>query len=739
MEGFALGANVSFVGQNAARLFSGLFEVALAKRWSRVAKIALELAKMVQQRQWKSMTPLRQFNEMPVQLIRALERRDFPFARMFELNQQELGELVRAPKYAHLLHSFLAKFPRVSFESSILPLSAGMARLELTINYLWEISRGESELFWLFVQDVDGDQLLWYDLIAINEQEMRHNKSRSIIVTLPLFDPVHPNPNYHISVLSDRWLGSETTQPVRFDSMIVPDKFTPPTELLDLEPILASEIFPSHFYPDQSEQLNVFSGCAFDRLNPIQSQLVHFLNKSASLEQENVFIGAPAGSGKTLLVEFLIFRSMQSNRDGKIVYVAPSAHQFKFLQQDWIRKFECNIAILTNDQSVNLEMLQDNTIVLCTVRVWERVSRKWRARQRLFQQVSLLICDDLHQLGSSIGPCYEAMLTRTKLMNLSGITKQQLMFLSCPLANYQDFSEWMGCTARFNFSPVAQRAPLKVLPIPTGIGNHTDQLLWMCRATWKSLLLSKDTNALVIVPDTKMLTVAAEEYLMLGCKETSNELDTEELKKKIQVFSVDPLLQSCILDGRFAFLHESLTFQAEILDLFTKKHVKLLLITKEAIHLLPPPIRCSQLFNLGNEQYNCREHSPIDYSLVDLLKISGKYQQSATFYCQRNRMQFYEKILFEPVPIESHLHLMTRDVLLGEICSTKSITNKQEAIEYFSCTFLGQRLPHNPSYYGIQDSFEPGMLSEYFSGFVETTLSDLEQHQHISILKIWNL
>ena len=38
---------------------------------------------------------------------------------------------------------------------------------------------------------------------------------------------------------------------------------------------------------------------------------------------DNIFIGAPTGSGKTVCAEFAILRMFSANPDGKCVYVTP--------------------------------------------------------------------------------------------------------------------------------------------------------------------------------------------------------------------------------------------------------------------------------------------------------------------------------------------------------------------------------------------------------------------------------
>lgn len=43
-------------------------------------------------------------------------------------------------------------------------------------------------------------------------------------------------------VVSDKWLGCEAVLPVSFRHLILPEKFSPPTELLDLQPLPVSAL-----------------------------------------------------------------------------------------------------------------------------------------------------------------------------------------------------------------------------------------------------------------------------------------------------------------------------------------------------------------------------------------------------------------------------------------------------------------------------------------------------------------
>jgi pre-mRNA-splicing helicase BRR2 len=80
---------------------------------------------------------------------------------------------------------------------------------------------------------------------------------------VPVFDPLPPL--YFIRIVSDRWLGSETVLPVSFRHLILPEKYPPPTELLDLQPLPISALNNPQF-----EEIFTKRGIRF--FNPIQTQ-----------------------------------------------------------------------------------------------------------------------------------------------------------------------------------------------------------------------------------------------------------------------------------------------------------------------------------------------------------------------------------------------------------------------------------------------------------------------------------
>ena len=64
--------------------------------------------------------------------------------------------------------------------------------------------------------------------------------------------------------MSDRWIGSETQLPVSFRHLILPEKFPPPTELLDLQPLPVTALRTASYESLYSDKFPFF--------NPIQTQ-----------------------------------------------------------------------------------------------------------------------------------------------------------------------------------------------------------------------------------------------------------------------------------------------------------------------------------------------------------------------------------------------------------------------------------------------------------------------------------
>jgi pre-mRNA-splicing helicase BRR2 len=61
---------------------------------------------------WASQTPLRQFRNIPADILVRLEKKDLAWERYYDLSSQELGEAIRMPKMGKTLHKLIHQFPR---------------------------------------------------------------------------------------------------------------------------------------------------------------------------------------------------------------------------------------------------------------------------------------------------------------------------------------------------------------------------------------------------------------------------------------------------------------------------------------------------------------------------------------------------------------------------------------------------------------------------------------------------
>lgn len=310
LDGFALVADMTYIQQSACRLMRALFEIALKRGWAALACKTLHVCKMIERRTWGSQSPLRQFSTLPEVIIRKLEKNsDIGWDRYYDLKPQDLGEIVKIPKMGKTLHKYVHMFPKVELSASVLPITRSLLRIDLTISpdFQFDVQVHDSALlFWVLVEDVDGEKILHHEPFILKA----HCASEEHVVnfTVPMTDPLPPQ--YFIKVISDRWLHSEAVLPVSFRHLILPQKYPPPTELLDLQPLPVSALRnPAH---------ERFYSQSFKHFNPIQTQTFSALYES----DDNVLICAPGGSGKTICAEFAMLRLFNNNPDAKCVYIA---------------------------------------------------------------------------------------------------------------------------------------------------------------------------------------------------------------------------------------------------------------------------------------------------------------------------------------------------------------------------------------------------------------------------------
>ncbi|KAL9692122.1 hypothetical protein quinque_016448, partial [Culex quinquefasciatus] len=233
-----------------------------------------------------------------------------------------------------------------------------------------------------------------------------------------------------LRIVSDRWIGAETQLPVSFRHLILPEKNLPPT-----------------------------AGAANQCFNPIQTQDFNAVYNS----EDNVFVGAPTGSGKTTIAEFAVLRMLQQNPHGRVIYLVSRDALAELIFMDWHQKFGqnlgCKVVKLTGETGTDLKLIAKGQIIVTTADKWDILSRRWKQRKNV-QNIQLFIVDELQLIGGEEGPVLEVVCSRMR--HISSQIEKQIRIIA--LSDARDVAQWLGCNANatFNFHPSVRPIPLEL-------------------------------------------------------------------------------------------------------------------------------------------------------------------------------------------------------------------------------------------------------------------------------------
>ncbi|GLV40316.1 Brr2 U5 snRNP complex subunit [Carabus blaptoides fortunei] len=732
LEGFALMSDMVFVTQSAARLMRAIFEIVLHRGWAQLADKALSLCKMIDRRMWQSMSPLRQFRKMPEEIVKKIEKKNFPWERLYDLGPNEIGELIRVPKLGKTIHKYVHQFPKLELSTHIQPITRSTLRVELTItpDFQWdEKLHGASEAFWILVEDVDSEVILHHEFFLLKAKYAADEHLIKFFV--PVFEPLPPQ--YFLRIVSDRWIGAETQLPVSFRHLILPEKNVPPTELLDLQPLPVTALRNSKFESLYTDK--------FPQFNPIQTQVFNAVYNS----DDNVFIGAPTGSGKTTIAEFAVLRLFSQNADGRCVYLVPQEALAELVFADWHNKFGQllgkKVVLLTGETGTDLKLLAKGQVVISTAEKWDVLSRRWKQRKNV-QNVQLFMVDELQLIGGEDGPVLEVVCSRMRYIS-SQIEKQiRIIALSASLTDARDVAQWLGCNANatFNFHPSVRPVPLELHVQGINITHNLSRLIAMSKPVYNSIIrYSPHKPVIVFVPTRKQARLTIDLLTYAAAEGQANRFfhaEEEDIKPFLDRMT-DKTLKETLSQG-VAYIHEGLTASDHRLveQLFDSGAVQVAVVTRDLCWGVN--ISAHLVIIMDTQFYNGKIHAYEDYPITDVLQMVGRANRpledddaKCVLMCQSSKKDFFKKFLNEPLPVESHLDHRLHDHFNAEVV-TKTIENKQDAVDYLTWTFLYRRLTQNPNYYNLQ-GVTHRHLSDHLSELVENTLHDLEQSKCISV------
>lgn len=172
-------------------------------------------------------------------------------------------------------------------------------------------------------------------------------------------------------------------------------------------------------------------------LNPVQISAV----KAGILNLENSFvIASPTASGKTLLAELLMIKSILE-KHCKAIYVVPlralATEKYERFKEKY-SQLGIKVAISTGDfDSTDMWLANYDLIILTS----EKADSLLRHRAEWMQQVGVAIIDEVHLLHDvGRGPTLEITITRLKKLNPEVL----FLFLSATIQNSDELAKWIS-------------------------------------------------------------------------------------------------------------------------------------------------------------------------------------------------------------------------------------------------------------------------------------------------------
>ncbi|KAK4337016.1 hypothetical protein RND71_044196 [Anisodus tanguticus] len=632
LENLALTADMVYVTQSASRLFRAMHEIVLHRGWAELADRVLNFCKVIDKRMWSSMSYLRQFKKIPEDVIRKLEKKNFPFEKLFDVGPIEIGELLRMPKLGKTIYKYVHQLPKLEISAHIQPITRSILKIDLKIipDFQWdEKVHGNSEGFWIIVEDIDQEQMLHHEYFLLKQKYVE--EEHLVKFCVPILDPLQPH--YFVRIVSDRWLTLETVLPISFRHLILPERYLPPTELLDLRPLLITAL--------DCKKFEEFYDFPF--FNPIQTQVFNALYQ----HDDNVCIGAPAGSGKTICAEFAIMRLFKKEEESsekknelksKCVYVTANEDLVKNVFQDWNVKFGklgIKVSSLTGESLIDIKLLIKSNIIISTPEQWDILSRRWKQRAAI-QNVNLFIIDELQLINEENGHKIEIICSRMRYISYQIEKQIRIVALFSSLANAKDIAQWLGCNPRniFNFHPNVRPVKLDLHIRDFNQSHNASRLAAMAKPAYQTVLqYSQEKPTIIFVPTRKLTSKLALEFFVFASADGEKNRFLDCSLDKISDFLdriKDQALKESLAHG-IGYLHEALAAM-ELCQMITQAVWKKDSYLRQIPHFTHEMIRRCQ--EKGVESvFDIMELEDDDRN--DLLRLDDKKLADVARYCNR--------------------------------------------------------------------------------------------------------
>ncbi|KAF5297298.1 hypothetical protein FQA39_LY12137 [Lamprigera yunnana] len=737
IKSISLASDMEFINQSAARIARALFDIAIHQNQATFAGRCLTVAQAFEKQMWPFQSPVRQFPDIPITVIEHIENHNITIEDLREIDNKDFGYLIRNHKVKKQLKHFVDSFPLLSVESTLHPITRGVIRVKLFITpmFVWndKIHGKACENFWLWVEDPDTNVIYHSESLAITKAVCMKVETLELVLTLPLIEP-RPS-QYLVRICSDRWMHATHQHSLSFKDLFIPSSYTPHTELLELRPLSIEAL-------DNPVYQSLYN---FSHFNPVQTQIFHALYH----RDENILLGAPTGSGKTIAAEICMFRLFNKTQNLKVVYIAPLKSLVRERVEDWKKRFDGylgkKVTEITGDVTPTIQELKSADIIITTPEKWDGLSRGWQNRKYI-QDIGLIIIDEIHLLGEDRGPVLEVIVSRINFISCQTGAKPRIIGLSTAMANAGNLANWLGITevGLYNFQPSVRPVPLDVHIMGFSGKHYCPRMLSMNRPTYQKIRqFAPESPTLVFCSSRKQTRLTAVDLITYLTTDFDSKrwLHCEEHVMEYIVRNIqDPDLQHFLLFG-IGIHHAGLQEQDRktVEELFVNQKIQILIATATLAWGVNFPAHL--VIIKGTEYFDGKTKRYIDMPITDVLQMMGRAGRPqfdtsgvACVFVQDTKKNFYKKFLYEPFPIESNLMQVLPDHINAEIASG-TIATKDQLMEYMTWTYLYRRLLENPSYYKVDD-VDPLGLQKFLSDLVDAVVNVLVESDCVAIEEV---
>lgn len=292
-----------------SRLTRGLFEYVIRRGWPVLSEKFLDISLMFEKQIWNFDTPLYQFeSELTRDVLDKLsfihQSKNIQHYDLREMDVNEIAQFIHDKRYAPIVKRLAQTIPYVQIEASVKPITRTILTIYIDVkpDFVWDDKyHGKAaQLYWIWLTDMENNHIYHAELGRFIKKQVIKKETQRYIFTIPLLDAAYLQKQYLINCTFEYWMGAKCETEVSCHNLLLPDKHLPHTPLLDLMPLpikaLQNDVFES-IYP-------------FSHFNPIQTQIFHTLYHT----DNNVLLGAPTGSGKTIAAEIALFRVIKDRK-----------------------------------------------------------------------------------------------------------------------------------------------------------------------------------------------------------------------------------------------------------------------------------------------------------------------------------------------------------------------------------------------------------------------------------------